>query len=458
VSEVARASNEYEQENSPEPHNPFRRPWESEWLGEGLQETEVQDEVATRRADHDSVVADKRLEEENQRNPGRAGPAALSASVDDSAVDPPFGVVSETFAIADATPEALVVCPLAQVAPRSPQVSLAKKQRDVYCPMSVTHAFSLKDSELSHAILARRKEIENRNCKFSPGWYCVHTSKANKLSLPELHQLRHLCRSKTVVHAPHSGNGAVTGLAFVGKAVSYEQLCHEAGCTCDVARHIQSCKVNPFAAGPQCHIITAAFWLLEPVACRGNTRSWPLPPHALESVRAQLRDARMHKVVKEARVAAEQVQPVPSDWPVPWLAQGTPRYLYQHMSAVPAETKATHELATLAAEHDPTVAEKGQQEWKEEGAVQMPNPSAAADDPQPSSSVVDSGAEAALGKKWPNNRRAVDARSIGAPNRSGVAGEPSPSVVDGLPVIGGGPETPQGKKRPYNPPPGCWLY
>jgi hypothetical protein len=327
---------------------------------------------------------------------------------------------------------------------------------DPHCPANVTYAFSSQGREFGDSLLAGHNDVLNRYFRFPRGWYAVHACARNKLAVPVVMQLRHLCPKMPA--AWKSQTGAVLGMVFVAEVVPYKVLCRRANCTCKGSRHHASCMVNPFAEGPQCNIVTAAIRLLEPIICPGkNLCRWRLPKQVLDKVRERLMHPEMKTVVAEAQLAAEQLQAVPRNWPLPWLAPGTSRHYTEKAGAVPTrfaaeaagatlitptkrsleqrtpyepgtlavrpcalsillgsvKTNVTHELATRAAERDSTVVEKQQAEGKK-ARDHTPSRSGVAGDTQVSSSVVGD-AHVASGVVLGKKRLRAKTQDIGTP-------------------------------------------
>jgi hypothetical protein len=69
---------------------------------------------------------------------------------------------------------------------------LARRTMAASTPAVVTHGITLKGARLSWAILKRRKVIENRSIKLSPGWYALHTG-VGKMDALRSGELELLC-------------------------------------------------------------------------------------------------------------------------------------------------------------------------------------------------------------------------------------------------------------------------
>ena len=127
-------------------------------------------------------------------------------------------------------------------------------------PTEVTHGFTLSAPHLTWLILHGHKIIENRQVRFAPGWYAVHTGATAHTDVPtELAYHKELGMPSMM----GAKKGAVHGVCKIELGVPHEQ-----------------CKKNRWAVKEFkiCNIITKVipFDGGETVKARGNFGTWPL--------------------------------------------------------------------------------------------------------------------------------------------------------------------------------------
>ena len=156
-------------------------------------------------------------------------------------------------------------------------------------PQGVNRAITLRGAELTEAIVRGFKDIENRKCRLPVGWVALHTGQGS-IEPVERAKIEALCPGLPA--AASCPRGAVVGVCFVQRCVPFEALRREQGCggDCDLAasHHSPSCRLNPFATGVMCNIISMAVRLPKPVPCKGQLGCWGLPLGVREEVEAQL--------------------------------------------------------------------------------------------------------------------------------------------------------------------------
>ena len=139
-------------------------------------------------------------------------------------------------------------------------------------PAAATHALTMKGAQISWAILAGHKIIENRHMRMRPGWYLLHTGKGSQDAAHQ-EKMRGIVGAALPAEAdlPH---GVVVGALHVVRSLRPEE-----------------CQGSVWASGPFCNVVGASCTLATPVAAQGSLGLWKPEPAVLEHVRAQLIDA-----------------------------------------------------------------------------------------------------------------------------------------------------------------------
>ena len=139
-------------------------------------------------------------------------------------------------------------------------------------PGAATHALTMKGAQISWAILAGHKLIENRHMRMRPGWYLLHTGKGTQDAAHQ-QKMRGLCGAALPAEAdlPH---GVVVGALHVVRSLRPDE-----------------CQGSVWASGPFCNVVGASCTLATPVAAQGSLGLWKPELAVLEAVRAQLADA-----------------------------------------------------------------------------------------------------------------------------------------------------------------------
>ena len=139
-------------------------------------------------------------------------------------------------------------------------------------PAAATHALTMKGAQISWAILAGHKIIENRHMRMRPGWYLLHTGKGSQDAAHQ-EKMRGIVGAALPAEAdlPH---GVVVGALHVVRSLRPEE-----------------CQGSVWASGPFCNVVGASCTLATPVAAQGSLGLWKPGPAVLEHVRAQLIDA-----------------------------------------------------------------------------------------------------------------------------------------------------------------------
>ena len=139
-------------------------------------------------------------------------------------------------------------------------------------PGEVTHAFTLRGAQLSHAILASLKRIENRHFRLAPGWYALHSglnSEAQPKARAQLDKVKWLLPEENTL--PH------------GKIVGAVKISH--------SLTLGECESDPWAIGPVCNVIEAVCVMTKPVMHRGALSIWKIGTNVLAEVQKQLSTA-----------------------------------------------------------------------------------------------------------------------------------------------------------------------
>ena len=139
-------------------------------------------------------------------------------------------------------------------------------------PGAATHALTMKGAQISWAILAGHKIIENRHMRMRPGWYLLHTGKGSQDSAHQ-EKMRGIVGAALPAEAdlPH---GVVVGALHVVRSLRPDE-----------------CQGSVWASGPFCNVVGASCTLATPVAAQGSLGLWKPELAVLEHVRAQLADA-----------------------------------------------------------------------------------------------------------------------------------------------------------------------
>jgi len=127
-------------------------------------------------------------------------------------------------------------------------------------PELVTHGFTLSAQHWAWLILKGHKIIENRQCRFAPGWYAVHIGATAYTHVEE--ELKYH-KEFNMPNTMNMQKGHVSGVCYIEASLPYEQ-----------------CKKNRWAMKDfnVCNIVTEVipFDEGETVPARGNFGSWPL--------------------------------------------------------------------------------------------------------------------------------------------------------------------------------------
>ena len=127
-------------------------------------------------------------------------------------------------------------------------------------PLEVTHGFTLSAPHWAWLILKGHKIIENRQVRFTPGWYAVHIGATAHTSVVEELEYNKEFGMPSVMGMPR---GHVVGLCLIETGVPHEQ-----------------CKKNRWAVKEFkiCNIITKVipFDGKDSAKARGNFGTWPL--------------------------------------------------------------------------------------------------------------------------------------------------------------------------------------
>ena len=195
--------------------------------------------------------------------PAAADSAPMAAPVAPSRAAPAGAGSAGSAAMPVPRPEAAPA-----VSPRTPRP--AKGSCGADDAADVTHAFTVHGAELALAMLHGYKLVENRERKFSTGWYALHVG---------LQDTEHARRAADMYPALLQGNeagyfqGAVVGLVHIAEHRTKEE-----------------CNGHAWAIGPECNLLSASVLLDRPVAVRGNQGQWPLPAEVRDDVVEQIRD------------------------------------------------------------------------------------------------------------------------------------------------------------------------
>eukprot|EP00435_Cladocopium_sp_Y103_P007315 s2262_g2.t1 len=201
---------------------------------------------------------------------------------------------------------------------------------------SISMAITLKGSVITEAILHGYKDVENRSVRLPLGWIGLHTGKGKCDTL--LDQIvRRL--APTVPPDAECPKGYVVGAAWVERAVTFDELRTQFGCTeeCNgpngVLHHVPQCKFSPHAGGPICNILSASLRLPKPVPCNGELGCWP---PGLEQVGGRrLPDDVREEVLKQFDESLEiyhfpEVGLRPRGWPLPWAPELSRKEVFWH--------------------------------------------------------------------------------------------------------------------------------
>ena len=189
-------------------------------------------------------------------------------------------------------------------------------------PADVSHAFTLKGWELCEAILGGWKDIENRHVRME-GWVAVHLGR-DRADSDQLKLLR-----TVIPELPVSSTlalGTIVGAVFFERCVRLAELRQSCGCGvgCDMAvggKHDAGCRLNPFAHGPVCNVISASVRFAHPIPCPGAVGRWEIPPDLRVAVQHVLSQP-WALLVRYNRLSKHQELPRHS--PLPWLTLGPP--------------------------------------------------------------------------------------------------------------------------------------
>ena len=188
-------------------------------------------------------------------------------------------------------------------------------------PLSVSHAISLRGSELAAAVLHGWKDLENRPFSLEGRWIAVHVGKGD--TMPSLKaQIKHL-----VPNLDASGivKGHIMGLAYVNKSWTVAEYRLMIGCgelcqfdlknaMTNLPKHSDSCSCSPWVLGPVVNQIHRCLLFANPIPASGSLGKWPLTPDILVKVKQIIEKGSFKETAKQCPDGGG-----PHSWPLPWL-------------------------------------------------------------------------------------------------------------------------------------------
>jgi hypothetical protein len=135
----------------------------------------------------------------------------------------------------------------------------------------VHHGVTLRGAQLTFAVLAGAKRVENRHFRMQPGWYALHTGASTSAHESQHALIAAVPGMPSEASLPHS---CIVGVIEITHSLDISQ-----------------CANEPWAFGPVVDVIGSVIRLERPVPHRGALSLWTVQPEAADAVRAQLTSA-----------------------------------------------------------------------------------------------------------------------------------------------------------------------
>lgn len=129
----------------------------------------------------------------------------------------------------------------------------------------------MRGAQISWAILAGEKVIENRSWRIAPGWYALHTGTGVASSEQKV---RMRARVPTIPAESSLPKGVIVGALQISHSLNLER-----------------CTSSPWASGPICNVVAQTCALKTPVAHKGALSLWPISADLLPEVQLALASA-----------------------------------------------------------------------------------------------------------------------------------------------------------------------
>ena len=200
-------------------------------------------------------------------------------------------------------------------------------------PLSVSHAISLRGSELAAAVLHRWKDLENRPFSLEGRWIAIHVGKGD--TMPSLKaQIKHLVPD---LDASGIVKGHIMGLAYVNKSWTVPEYRRMVGCgeSChfdvknamtDLPKHSDSCNCSPWVLGPVVNQIHRCLLFVNPIPASGSLGKWPLTPDTLLKVKQIIEKGDFKETTHILGLDGG-----PYSWPFPWLPPHVHRVPFEYV-------------------------------------------------------------------------------------------------------------------------------
>ena len=225
--------------------------------------------------------------------PLAASPAAADLTLMAALAAPSCAAPAEAGSAGSATMPAPRPEAAPAVSPRTPRPAQGSCGADDAA--DATHAFTVHGAELALAMLHGYKLVENRDRKFSIGWYALHVG---------LQDTEHSRRAADMY--PELLQGSEAG-HFQGTIVGLVHIAEH--------RTKEECDGHAWAVGPVCNVLSASVLLDRPVAVRGNQGQWPLPAEVRDDVLEQIREGDCVPIVVEPTKRACAKARAAMSWP-----------------------------------------------------------------------------------------------------------------------------------------------